>query len=197
MKFGEVLGCLGCLVVAVGVHASDTPPSTQSSNPYSVIAERNVFRLVPPPPPPAPDVPKPDLPIIKLSGFLKVGSSTRALFSSVPKDKKEGPTYYDLAEGQKQGILEVVKIHDDAGSVEIINSGTPATLTLKDDSLTPGGVTSPVGAPANSRSPQPNRFANFPGGGRQFPSPQGFRQRDHGNGPFPFPTRPMRTPGSP
>jgi hypothetical protein len=109
-----------------------------ATNPYAFISQRNVFHLNPLPPPPPAEVPKPDLPVIKLSGFCKVGTVTRALFSSVPKDKKERPTYYSLCEGQGQGILKVLKINAAAGAVQILNSGEAATLTLKDDTLKPG-----------------------------------------------------------
>jgi hypothetical protein len=136
MNFKAVSWVLGCFLLAQGWPAMADDAAAAAANPYAVISERNVFHLNPPPPPPAPEEPpKADLPDIKLSGFLKIGKTTHALFSSFPKDKKDLPTYYDLVDGEKQGILEVVKIHEDKGEVEIINSGTAATLSLKDDSL--------------------------------------------------------------
>ena len=160
MKLGIILS-----LIAVVAEAAAT-------NPYAFISQRNIFHLNPLPPPPPAEVPKPDLPVIKLSGFFKVGSVTRALFFSVPKDKKERPTYYSLCEGQGQGILKVLKINAAAGAVQILNSGAAATLTLKDDSLKPV-------------SEQPKQMAGTGQRGRQpFPQPQ-----VHRNLPFVLPTR--------
>jgi hypothetical protein len=153
-----------------------------SSNPYAVITERNVFHLNPIPPPPPAEAPKEDLPVIKLSGFFKVSKKTHALFSSAPKKKDEAWTYYNLAEGEKEGVLEVVKIDEAEGKVEILNTGRPATLTLKEDTLEPVAAAAPrapgkqgPGAPGPPLPGMPSRpFSNpaasmtragWPGGG--------------------------------
>lgn len=146
--------------------------ASSAENPYAVIGERNVFHLNPPPIPPPPEAPKTELPDIKLSGFLKIGKTTHALFVYTPKDKKEPPIYYDLVDGEKQGILEVVKIREDEEEVEVINSGTPTTLNLKENSL-------------ESKAPV---AANTASEGRRRPSV--FSQR--GN-PFAFPIPQRRT----
>src|SRR5271168_1140176 len=70
-------------------------------NPYSVIVERNIFRLNPPPPPVDPNQVKVELPVVKITGFLNIGSVSKVLFVSQPKDKKEGPIYYSLTESEK------------------------------------------------------------------------------------------------
>jgi hypothetical protein len=164
---------------------ADDPPDA-AANPYAVISERNVFHLNPPPPPPAPEEPpKADLPEIKLSGFLKIGNTTHALFSSSPKDKKDGPTYYDLVDGEKQGILEVVKIHEDKGEVEIINSGTAATLNLKDDSLEPKTASATEGEKKEHHPHFGPPGAGPPGIGQAEGSPRA--------NPFGFPIPPRRT----
>jgi hypothetical protein len=157
MNFTAAAGLLGCLLLlARGGSAAAAVPD-ENANPYSVISERNVFHLnpIPPPAPPA-ETPKADLPEIKLSGFLKIGKSTHALFSSRPKDKKEAPIYYDLVDGEKEGILEVVKIHEDKGEVEIVNSGTPVTLSLKNDAIKESplakGAEADAGRPHDHRS---------------------------------------------
>src|SRR5579862_3690814 len=95
-RAGVLLGCI--LLAGPG---SLQAQSEDIANPYSIISERNVFHLNPPPPPPEPEKPQVELPAIKLSGFFKIGSKTRALFSSVSKKKGEGWTYYNLAEGEK------------------------------------------------------------------------------------------------
>jgi hypothetical protein len=143
------------------------------SNPYSVISERNVFHLNPPPPPvTVDDKPKAELPSIKLSGFLRIGQKTHALFSSTPKDKKDGPIYYNLADGEKEGILEVVRIHEDKGEVEIINTGTPVTLSLKTDTLEPKAPPPNKGALADSGAP---RRPKSPDGANPLPGRPAYR----------------------
>ena len=168
------------------------------SNPYAVISERNVFHLNPPPPPPAPDAPKVELPEIKLSGFLRIGNTAHALFSYSPKDKKEAPIYYYLANGEKEGILEVVKIHEDRGEVEIIDSGTPLTLSLKNDTLEPKETVANKGTPGEAEAP---RGGKFPGGRDHVPGRAAYRfptpGEGHGGGGalgFPLPARRTRVP---
>jgi hypothetical protein len=193
---GWLLGC-GLLM---GLRLFAAPPE-EADNPYAVISERNVFHLSPAPPPPEPDKPKLELPTIKLSGFFRVGSRTRALFSSYPKKKEEGTTYYNLAQGEKDGILEVVKIDEENGSVDILTTGNPATLTLKDDVLpsaaTPaarppdlgprGGAEERPGPPMPG---MPSRRSFAPGG-----RPGGLPGMPGANGsPYPNPMRPRRTP---
>jgi hypothetical protein len=171
--------------------------SQDASNPYSTISERNVFHLNPPPPPPEAEKVKVDVPAIKLSGFFKVGTKTRALFSSESKKKDEGWTYYNLAEGEKNGILEVVKIDEPNGKVDIVNSGIPATLSLKEDSLQ---VTAPAAPAAAGGPPKPGgRPSPFPAGmpGRaNYANPEGPMARGlpGNNGSLPNPARPRRAP---
>ncbi len=166
MNIKATAGLLGCLFLFAQAWRVAGAVPDEDSNPYVVISERNVFHLNPLPPPPAPAAPKVELPEIKLSGFLRIGKTTHALFSYSPKDKKEVPIYYDLADGQKEGILEVVRIHEEKGEVEIINSGTPLTLSLKDDTLEPKGPPSNKGRQEDS---PPARFSRFPGGLEHMP----------------------------
>jgi hypothetical protein len=163
---------LGCLLLLARGGPRATAQADEDANPYSVISERNVFHLNPIPPPPAEEPKKEDLPEIKLSGFLKIGKSTHALFSSRPKDKKDGPIYYDLVDGEKEGILEVVKIHEDRGEVDILNSGTPGTLSLKNDTIKEAAPEK--GAQANSLSP-PRPGSQFPGGFDHLPARSAYR----------------------
>lgn len=115
-------------------------------NPYSAIAERNVFHLNPPPPstnhPTAPA-----LPDIFLTGFMRAGECSKVLLvvkSQNPKLHAPNlPSYLCLGEGQKQTIrtgdrqvwVEVVAIHVKEEKVDIISFGTPSTLSFKEDGL--------------------------------------------------------------
>jgi hypothetical protein len=197
MKFTAAARLLGCLLLLARGGPRAAAQSAEDSNPYAIISERNVFHLNPPPPPAPVETKKEELPEIKLSGFLRIGKTTHALFSCKPKDNKDGPIYYDLADGEKQGILEVVKIHDDKGAVEIINSGTAATLTLKEDSIKEAPA---KGALANSAGP-PAPGERFPPGAEHLPARSAYRSpvpgQNGGGGAgrtsaFPMPARHSR-----
>jgi hypothetical protein len=117
-----------------GNPSSDEAPAMSSSdNPYHVIIERNPFRLNPVPVPPPYEPPKPQLPEIKISGFVVNSGHVRALFACIPKIPKEPKLYYSLAEGERDGILQLVKIHLDEQAADIINSGVPMRLTLQEN----------------------------------------------------------------
>jgi hypothetical protein len=190
MNFKATAGLLGCLFLfAQGVCVAGGAPD-EESNPYAVISERNVFHLNPPPPPaPAEEPPKVEVPTMKLSGFLRIGQTTHALFTCNPKDKKDGPMYFNLTDGQKEGILEVVKIHEDRGEVDIINSGTPLTLSLKNDSLEP---TAPPPAKGPQSGPEEHRGHKPPDGVPHDPARSAYRTPVPGEGGKPAFTMPMR-----
>jgi len=146
-----LLGAPGACFAAT----NEAPPTTAvavatasdaNANPYSVITERNPFRLNPPPPPPEPSKPpSPALPVVILSGFMRTGNQWKVLLSV----KTENPdphgqritSYLALAEGDKQevgigdkkGTVELVEIHADQEKVEILNSGERNTLSMKDN----------------------------------------------------------------
>jgi hypothetical protein len=161
-----VKGLLGCLLFLIGtapcvaVPPGIAPPAAamdDSANPYSVIVERNIFHLNPPPPPPEPEKPKVELPVVKITGFVNIGDHYKVLFLAQPKDKKEGPFYYSLSEGEKSadGKLELVKIHPSQDGVEVINDGVAVTLTVKDDTL---GATAGPATPATPAKERPPGF---------------------------------------
>jgi len=194
MTLKSAASWLACLLLAGKTFAANltVPDSPEdASNPYSVISQRNVFHLNPIPPPPAPEAPKPDLPVIKLSGFFTLGSTVRACFSSVPKDKKQEPANYTLTDGEKSSdnLLEVLRIHQDTGEVEILNSGTRMTLSLKDDTLASNeAAPKPAGAARHGPPMMPGMIPNA--------SPDRWAERRAGANPFAFPMRPRGTPMS-
>ena len=148
---------------------------------YAVISDRNVFHLNPIPPPPAADATNADLPVVKLSGFIEISHKMRALFSSTTKHAKSEPIYYNLAEGEKTGILELVKIHYHEGIVDIINSGTPMSLNVKEDSLAAKAPSAPLAGERGKTNtvvfPEPtpalplNNRALFPAVTARLPAP--------------------------
>jgi hypothetical protein len=116
-----------------------------NSNPYLVISGRNVFHLNPPPPPPQPDQGTAVLPVVLLSGFMRTGGEAKALLAVKTQNPDphapELTSFVALAEGSQQrvgagdkrAVVELVKIYLEQEKVDIINSGTPITLSLKED----------------------------------------------------------------
>lgn len=107
-------------------------------NPYQSILARNVFGLKSPPLPPDPESLKPPPPKILLTGITTIPSRLAFLKGppAAPKPGEppaKGDKCYILAEGEREGDLEVVRIDEKAGSVEVINSGTRMTLTFEKD----------------------------------------------------------------
>jgi hypothetical protein len=141
---GTPWSCLGATedpsVAAVEASAADG-----DANPYSVIAQRNVFGLNPPPPAPEPDKGPPlVLPVVHLSGFMRKGEQWKALLAvEVENPDPHGhplSCYLTLAEGDKKSVgsgakqaaVELVKAYAEQEKVDIINSGTAMTLSAKD-----------------------------------------------------------------
>ena len=163
--------CLGCVIGALAT-ASSRSAANDPENPYAVIAERNVFRLNPPPPPPEPDKgPPPVLPDVYVTGFVRTGDLWKVyLVTKVENPDPHGAplnVYLNLREGEKQKVgsgskqaeLELVKLYADKEKIDIINSGTPMTLTMKDNGFGSGAAagtgaaTTRKGQGLNRRSP--------------------------------------------
>lgn len=138
-----------CLAEPQAISAATVvaPGPSEISNPYSVISERNVFRLNPPPPPPEPEKgPPPVLPEVLLNGFMRTGDQWMVLLSA----KVDNPDvhghplifYLTLAEGDKKTVgvgakqaeVQLVKAYADLGKIDIINAGTLMTLSKKETS---------------------------------------------------------------
>jgi hypothetical protein len=158
-----------------------------NSNPYSVIIDRNVFRLNPPPSPAEPiKTPPPALPVVLLSGFMRTGDQLKVLL--VVRVRNPDPkgssldSYLNLAEGDKMAamsgenewVVEVVKAYVAQEKVDIINSGTPMTLSMKDNGVTgeaPPPVTAAVGRPTRPTPYQP-KLLRRDSSGRPLREPQ-------------------------
>ncbi|MGZ4961473.1 MAG: hypothetical protein ACXWKG_06585 [Limisphaerales bacterium] len=122
---------------SVDTPADQTAPVADDSNPYSAISKANVFHLTDPPKPAEkPDQALINLPKVNISGFVRHSDEpVRALFATVPKDPKEPARYFNLAEGEKEDILQVTKIYPNQEAVDVIIAGTPVTLTTKSNSF--------------------------------------------------------------
>ena len=185
-----LLGAVATLALCLPARAvsSDSP----AGSPYQGIVERNVFGLKPPPPPPDPEANKPPPPKITLQGITTFGGVKRALLKAQlpppPGDKTKaappkGEEAFILAEGQREGDIEVLEINATPGSefVKVNDFGTITNLNFKDNGIQTAGAAAPGPAAAPARGgPNPNPGGFPPGGAR-------------GN----FPARPMRPPGMP
>lgn len=123
-----------CALVLGGYARASAP--VRSLEHYERIAERNAFRLQPPPPPAKP--PAPPAPKVFLTGITTILGRKLALFEILaPPSGRPGervqPESFILTEGQRGGPLEVVAIDEHAGSVRIVDDGGLMTLTLEKD----------------------------------------------------------------
>jgi len=147
----------------------DAPPapavaaaSGAKANPYSVITERNPFRLNPPTPAPEPaKLPSPDLPVVMVSGFMRTGDQWKVLLA-VKTDNPDPhgqklTSYLTLAEGDKgtvglgtkQAVVELVKLYVGQEKVDILDSGASITLSMKDNGFESPAPTIPAVASRN------------------------------------------------
>ncbi len=121
--------------------------SAGADSPYSAIVERNVFNLHAPPPPinPADLIKKTPPPKITLTGITTI-LGKKITFLTIPPSKPGGPPEsYSLAEGQAQNEIEVKRIDEKAGVVDVMNHGESQTLDFDHDGAKPSAA--PAGAP--------------------------------------------------
>ena len=185
MKYGERK--LICTLAAFALcTAASAATSDSSGSPYQGVVERNVFGLKPPPPPPDPEATKPPPPKIFLQGITTFGGIKRALLKAqMPAKPGEPPkpdqSSFILAEGQRDGDIEVLEIDAKEGTVKVNDFGTITTLDFEHN-----GIKTPTAAPGPGAAPQP-------GGGLALPGAKPFGPA--GGGAQPIPTiRPMRLP---
>ncbi len=158
-----------------------------AGSPYQPIIARNVFGLRSPPPPPSPEANKPPPPKIFLQGITTFGGVKRALLKTQmppkPGEKPTGDQSFILAEGQRDGDIEVLEIKADgeASYVKVNDFGTITNLTFENNGIkgAPGAVPVPGRPPITTVMAVPG---HMPGAPRV---------------PPPFTGRPLRLPGSP
>jgi hypothetical protein len=147
-KFGVLVGVL--------LSASAVGPTSAGAveNPYSAIVERNVFNLHPPPPPinPADLIKKAPPPKITFTGITTILGVKKA-FLTVPPSKPGPPESIVLSEGQAQNDIEVKRIDEKAGVVQVRNHGEDQTLDFDHDA--PKNVGPAPGMPIAMPAPIP------------------------------------------
>jgi hypothetical protein len=131
--------------------------SPKDTSPYAMIVARNVFRLnpLPPPPPPATNDPaSAAISPLKLTGLFRSGNTPlRALLANTPANATN-TVYYNLAEGERQDTLEIIKIHEAEESVDVLYAGARSTILLK-DSKPASTATAPGPGPGGRPAAQP------------------------------------------
>jgi len=135
-------GVLQCSLVA-----GASPIS--SGNPYHQIVERNVFGLRPPQPPGVVPPPAP-LPKVMLTGITTILGDKRALLKIQIPAQPSRPAKAEscvLAEGQRDGLIEVLEINEKTAQVKLDNSGTVSVVTFEKPGPTPPAVAPPPPRP--------------------------------------------------
>ena len=183
MKHGQRM--LICTLAWVGLCASgNAVTSDASSSPYQSVVERNVFGLKPPPPPPDPEANKPPPPKMFLQGITTFGGTKRALLKAQmppkPGEPPKGEDSFVLAEGQREGDIEVLEINVKEGTVKVNDFGTVTTLDFEHN-----GIKTAAAAPVPGVAPHPGGGFPIPGAKPYLPA--------GGTQQFPV-TRPMRLP---
>jgi hypothetical protein len=177
---GVILGA------AVDAAVADLP-----SNPYQGIVDRNLFGLKPLPPPASTTPDPPPAPKITLTGITTILGKKQVLMKLQPPAKPpEQPKEQSLilAEGERDGEIEVVSVDMQTGTVKLNDYGTPLTLNLEKDGAKLPSTPAPVGQPGapGAVGAAPNPFQPAVGG-----LPQG------GPGMKSLPTRTLRLPPAP
>jgi hypothetical protein len=138
------------------------------ANPYQAIVERNLFGLKPPPSAIKPEEQKkPDPPKIVLNGITTITGARKALMSvsmpAKPPEPAKSQSFF-LAEGERDGQIEVLEIDEKIGMVKVDDFGTVVTLTMdKDGAKLPPPSASPVpGIPGVQPNAPPNPVGYVP-----------------------------------
>jgi hypothetical protein len=147
----EICVIMGALLSASAIAVTPASAPTGTDSPYDAIVERNVFNLHAPPPPvnPADLIKKTPPPKITLTGITTILGQKKTFLTTPPLKPGTPPESVMLAEGQAINDIEVKRIDEKAGVVEVINHGEAQTLDFEHD----GAKIS--GAPAMPVNPQP------------------------------------------
>ncbi|HTB83130.1 MAG TPA: hypothetical protein VK742_05700 [Candidatus Sulfotelmatobacter sp.] len=158
MNFTGKLGLVASVAVAVttaSLRAEEAQPASANppapANPYSTITARNVFALVPIPPPAPVDTTPPDPPIkLTPNGIMNVFGQLEVIFKAAIPAKGKEPAHdqsYVMAEGEREDDIEVVKIDDKASVITFVNHGIKQDLALADAPTITSPAASPPGGP--------------------------------------------------
>ncbi len=165
-------GLAGGLVFSANLWAAPPQNGAVSGNPYSPIIDRNVFGLLTPPPPVdnAAALLEANLPKITVNGISVDLGNVEVLFKTSGKQGSKD-SYYDLAAGESEDNIEVVRIDQSGGMVTFENNGVQQQIPLAEVPHGSGGGGGNPGVIIRGGSPFPG--GRFGGGGFNPNSPGG------------------------
>ena len=132
-----LLGSAALLIVAPSARAE------VKENPFTVIVERNAFRLkpIPPPPPPGPtNAPAPPPSNVRLTGIYEWSGVKKVLLEVTDPVSKKVEHPSPLTEGDEQGQLKILSIDVKEGKVKIQNGTELATIGFETPKTGGGGA---------------------------------------------------------
>jgi len=154
-----VLG-LGSLLLTTAAWGDVNPPG---DNAYHVFVDRNPFGLKPPQAVVQPtNTPPPVKTDVKFTGITidRMGKKAWLVVPPPPNNRTQNPQYLSMREQETQGDIQVLEIDDKENTVKIVNAGTPAVLTFKDNGYAtptmaamPGNPLMPHGVPGALPTP--------------------------------------------
>lgn len=166
--------------------ASDSPTGTANvlsaaaTHPFTIIPNRNAFRIQPPPPPPPPveEIPKTPPPPpsnVTLTGFT-VWKGKKQVYLQVASAAGKPSDYLTLGEDEAQGDIHVLEIDAKHETVKLSNAGQEVTLNFKDNGAksvgspspapgTPNAIPSPVASAIAANNARLMQGGLGPGGG--------------------------------
>lgn len=143
---------------------STVAPAPATNHPFTIIPNRNAFRIQPPPPPPPPveEIPKTQPPPpsnVTLTGFT-VWKGKKQVYLQVASAAGKPSDYLTLGEDEAQGDIHVLEIDAKRETVKLSNAGQEVTLNFKDNGAKAVGSPSPApGAPNTIPSPVASAIA--------------------------------------
>jgi hypothetical protein len=162
----------GCVLALLCWQCPGITPGTTNNDRYGQIPNRNIFGLKPPSIIQDTNPVPPSLPKLVLAGISTVTGKKQAFLrlegnaaSAKPGEAAKEQSVI-LAEGQREGPVEVLKIDEHAGAVRVNNSGTPETLTFERNGPKLANASPvPPPAPAGVAPGQPTNAvpAGYPG----------------------------------
>lgn len=124
------LALTGAILAATWARGEEPQKNTR----YSNISQRNAFGLRPPPEPPPPPAPPPPSITVKITGIINLFSKKKAVLQITEAGKTESKI---IAEGDREGQIQVVSVDVDVGVVKIMNGDREVTLNMEENGVKP------------------------------------------------------------
>jgi len=157
------------IAILAGARLACAEVAESKANDYQIIMVRNPFGLKDPPPPPSPDSTSaaPVKVDVKFTGITAHSDGKKA-WLQIPAQpgKSTVPRNLCLAEGEKDGDLQVLEIDEKETTVKILNAGVPVVLNFRENGLaapTALAIPGPSSGPVPGMKTAPGNPAAAPG----------------------------------